>query len=138
MGTGAFAGAAGFAAAGTAAVGVAGTAGGDVTDGFITPGAGNGNTASYQAPIVNPPGSVTITAVSAVDPAESGSASVILTSSAAPTITSSTPNLVGEGSAQQEVFLTGTNFTSNSVALAMLGADVTVNAGAQLCYKQGD
>ena len=97
---------------------VNGTAGGDVTDGFITPGAGNGNTASYQAPIVNLPGSVTITAVSAVDPAESGSASVILTSSAAPTITSSTPNLVGEGSAQQEVFLTGTNFTSNSVALA--------------------
>jgi len=97
---------------------VNGTAGGDVTDGFITPGAGNGDTASYQAPIAAPPGSVTITAVSAKDPSESGSANVTVISSAAPTITSSTPNLVGEGSAQQEVFLTGTNFTSNSMALA--------------------
>jgi len=97
---------------------VNGNAGGDVNDGFITPGAGNGNTATYVAPISNPPSSVTITAVSGFDPAESGTATVSITTSAAPTLTSAQPNIVGEGSAQQEVFLTGTNFTSNSVVLA--------------------
>jgi YVTN family beta-propeller protein len=96
---------------------VNGVAGGDVTDGFIVPGAGNGNTATYTAPISNPPGSVTITAVSAQDPAESGTATVTVITSAAPTLTSSVPNIVGEGSAQQEVFLTGANFTSNSVVM---------------------
>jgi DNA-binding beta-propeller fold protein YncE len=96
---------------------VNGIAGGDVTDGFIIPGGGNGNTATYRAPLANPPGSVTITAVSGFDPAESGSASVTIITSNAPTLTSAAPNLVGEGSAQQEVFLTGTNFTSNSVVM---------------------
>jgi DNA-binding beta-propeller fold protein YncE len=95
-----------------------GVAGGDITDGFIVPGAGNGNTATYTAPTSAPPGSVTITAVSAQDPAESGTAAVTIISSAAPTLTSSAPNIVGEGSAQQEVFLTGTNLTSNSVVMA--------------------
>jgi len=97
---------------------VNGNAGGDITDGFIVPGAGNGNTATYTAPTSNPPGSVTITAVSGFDPAQSGTASVTIISSAAPTLTTVAPNIVGEGSAQQEVFLTGTNFTSNSVVLA--------------------
>jgi DNA-binding beta-propeller fold protein YncE len=97
---------------------VNGNAGGDVTDGFIVPGGGNGNTAVYTAPIQNPPATVTITAVSAVDPLESGTATVSVIGSGAPTLTSAQPNIVGEGSAQQEVFLTGTNFTSNSVVLA--------------------
>jgi DNA-binding beta-propeller fold protein YncE len=96
---------------------VNGIANGDVTDGFIVPGGGNGNTATYQAPIANSPGSVTITAVSGFDPAESGSATVTIITSAAPTLTSAVPNVVGEGSAQQEVFLTGANFTSNSVVM---------------------
>jgi DNA-binding beta-propeller fold protein YncE len=97
---------------------VNGIANGDVTDGVIVPGGGNGNTATYTAPISNPAGSVTITAVSGFDPAESGTATVTIITSAAPTLTFSAPNIVGEGSAQQEVFLTGTNFTSNSVVLA--------------------
>jgi DNA-binding beta-propeller fold protein YncE len=97
---------------------VNGNAGGDVTDGFIVPGGGNGNTAVYTVPLNNPPGSVTITAVSGFDPAESGTAAVTIIGSAAPALTSAQPNIVGEGSAQQEVFLTGTNFTSNSVVLA--------------------
>ena len=97
---------------------VNGNAGGDITDGFIVAGAGHGNTATYTAPTSNPPGSVTITAVSGFDPAQSGTASVTIISSSPPTLTSAAPNLVGEGSAQQEVFLTGTNFTSNSVLLA--------------------
>ena len=81
------------------------------------PGGGNGNTAVYTAPLSNPPGNV-ITAVSAFDPLESGTATLTIISSAAPTLTSAAPNTVGEGSAQQEVYLTGTNFTSNSVVLA--------------------
>ena len=97
---------------------VNGIANGDVTDGVIVSGGGNGNTATYTAPISNPPGSVTITAVSGFDPAESGTATVTIITSAAPTLTSAAPNIVGEGSAQQEVFLTGTNFTSNSTVLA--------------------
>jgi DNA-binding beta-propeller fold protein YncE len=96
---------------------VNGVAGGDVTDGFITSGGGNGNTATYVAPLSNPPSSVTITAVSGFDPAESGTAAVTVISSAAPTLTSAAPNIVGEGSTQQEIYLTGTNFTSNSVVL---------------------
>jgi DNA-binding beta-propeller fold protein YncE len=95
---------------------VNGVATGDVTDGFIV--AGNGNSAVYTAPLNNPPGSVTITAVSGFDPLESGTAVLTITSSTAPTLTSAAPNTVGEGSAQQEVYLTGTNFTSNSVVLA--------------------
>jgi DNA-binding beta-propeller fold protein YncE len=97
---------------------VNGNAGGDVTDGFIVAGGGNGNTAVYTAPLNNPPGSVTITAVSGFDPLESGTAITTIITSAAPTLTSAAPNTVGEGSAQQEVYLTGTNFTSNSVVLA--------------------
>ena len=96
---------------------VNGNAGGDVTDGFIVPGGGNGNTAVYTAPIQNPPATVTITAVSAVDPLESGTAALTIISSTAPILTSASPNTVGEGSAQQEVFLSGSNFTSNSVVL---------------------
>src|SRR5271156_6101437 len=92
-----------------------GIAGGSVTNGFIVP--GPGNSATYTAPTSNPPGSISITAVSAFDPAESGSAAVTIIPSAAPTLSSASPNLVGEGSAQQEVFLNGTNFDSNSVVL---------------------
>src|SRR5580693_2486064 len=95
---------------------VNGNAGGDVTDGFIVP--GGGNAAVYTAPTQNPPATVTITAVSASDPLESGTAAVTIIGSAAPTLTSSQPNLVGEGSAQQEVYLTGANFTSSSAVLA--------------------
>jgi DNA-binding beta-propeller fold protein YncE len=95
---------------------VNGVANGDVTDGIIV--AGNGNSAVYKAPLNNPPGSVTITAVSGFDPLESGNAIATIITSAAPTLTSAAPNTVGEGSAQQEVYLTGTNFTSNSVVLA--------------------
>ncbi len=96
---------------------VSGVAGGSVTLGFITPGAGNGNTATYVAPTSNAPGSVTISAVSAFDPSQSGTAAVSITSSAAPVLTSLSPNTVGEGSAQQEIFLTGSNFNSNSVVM---------------------
>jgi YVTN family beta-propeller protein len=96
---------------------VNGVAGGDVSDGFIIPGGGNGNTATYHAPTANPPGSVTITAVSGFDPAESGSATITVITSAAPTLATAAPNIVGEGSAQQEVFLTGVNFTSNSIVM---------------------
>jgi DNA-binding beta-propeller fold protein YncE len=104
---------------GTSNIGVTwevnGIANGNITYGFIV--SGPGNSATYTAPTSNPPGSVTITAVSGFDPAESGTAAVTVISSAAPTLTSAAPNQVGEGSAQQEIFLTGTNLDSNSVVL---------------------
>ena len=96
---------------------VSGVAGGSVALGFITPGAGNGNTATYVAPTSNPLGSVTISAVSAFDPSQSGTAAVSITGSDPPILTSVAPNNVGEGSAQQQIFLTGSNFNSNSVVM---------------------
>lgn len=90
---------------------VSGTAGGSVTDGFIT---ANG---LYTAPVSNPPASVTITAVSGLDPSATGTATVTITGAAAPTVTSLVPNTVGEGSLQQDVYITGTSFNSNDVVL---------------------
>jgi DNA-binding beta-propeller fold protein YncE len=96
---------------------VSGVAGGNVSLGFITPGGGNANTATYVVPTSNPPASVTISAVSAFDPSQSGTAAVTVTGSATPILTSVEPNSVGEGSAQQQIFLTGSNFNSNSVVM---------------------
>jgi DNA-binding beta-propeller fold protein YncE len=94
---------------------VDGVANGSVANGFITP--GSNNTAKYVAPLSNAPGSVTITAVSASDPTVQGTATVTISSAGGPTLTSMVPNIVGEGSLQQDVYLTGTNFNSNDVAL---------------------
>ena len=90
---------------------VSGIAGGSVTDGFIT---ANG---LYTAPTSNAPESVTITAVSGLDPSATGTATVAITAAAAPTVTSLAPNIVGEGSLQQDVYVTGANFNSNDVVL---------------------
>ena len=62
-------------------------------------------------------GAETITAVSAFDPSVQGTATVTIASSDAPTLTSLTPNTVGEGSRQQDVYLDGTNFNSNDVVM---------------------
>ncbi|MFZ3215165.1 MAG: hypothetical protein WA192_03815 [Candidatus Acidiferrales bacterium] len=90
---------------------VNGIAGGDLADGYIDP------TGKYSAPVTPPSGTVTITAVSAFDPAESGSASVNIAGSDAPTLTSLYPNIVGEGSARQDIYLNGTNFNSNDTIM---------------------
>jgi DNA-binding beta-propeller fold protein YncE len=90
---------------------VNGIAGGSVANGFIT---ANG---LYTAPIANPPASVTITAVSGLDPSATGTATVSINGSDAPTVTSLLPNTVGEGSLQQDVYISGSNFNSNDVVL---------------------
>jgi DNA-binding beta-propeller fold protein YncE len=104
---------------------VAGVAGGTQADGYICQGLGplpSGQICTavgeYFAPIGTAPGGVTITAVSAVDPAEEGTASVTVVAPGDPTLTSMSPNTVGEGSVQQDVYLNGNNFLSTSTVLA--------------------
>ena len=99
---------------------VGGVAGGTAADGFICPSSQITvacTAGEYFAPVSNAPGSVTITAVSAFDPTVQGAATVTVSTAGAPTLTSLVPNMVGEGSLEQDVYLTGTNFTSNDVVL---------------------
>lgn len=85
---------------------VNGTAGGDPNNGGTITAGG-----LYTAP---PTGTsaVTIKAVSGADNATSGTATVSLVD-ATPTLTGIEPQVAGQGSSQQEVYLAGTNFTSN-------------------------
>ena len=94
-----------------------GIAGGTLADGFICPSPSlpqNCTPGEYFAPTGTSPGSVTITAISTADPSKEGTASVTVTAGADPTLTSMSPNVVGEGSAQQDVYLNGTNFLTTS------------------------
>jgi DNA-binding beta-propeller fold protein YncE len=100
---------------------VSGIAGGSTADGFICPSPSlpaSCTPGEYFAPTGVSPGGVTITAVSAADPSKQGQATVTIFSAADPTLTSMSPNTVGEGSVQQDVYLTGTNFLSTSTVLA--------------------
>ncbi|MGC1966129.1 MAG: hypothetical protein WA673_06700 [Candidatus Acidiferrales bacterium] len=99
---------------------VGGVAGGTASDGYICPSSQITvpcTAGEYFAPASGAAGSETITAVSAFDPSVSGTATVTVASSDAPTLTSLTPNTVGEGSRQQDVYLAGTNFNSNDVVM---------------------
>lgn len=89
---------------------VNGTAGGSSTVGTIT---GSG---LYSAP-TTPPSSVTISAVSAADPNQSGTIKLSVTAAADPTLASLEPSTAAQGSVQQDIYLTGTNFFSTSQAL---------------------
>ena len=100
---------------------VNGVAGGSTADGFICPSTSlpaNCTAGEYFAPTVAPSGAITITAVSAADPSKEGQASVTIAGAADPTLTSMSPNTVGEGSVQQDVYLSGTNFLTTSTVLA--------------------
>src|SRR5271156_6009002 len=100
---------------------VNGVAGGSTANGFICPSASlpaNCSAGEYFAPTVAPTGAITITAVSAADPSEEGQATVTISGAADPTLTSMSPNTVGEGSVQQDVYLSGTNFLTTSTVLA--------------------
>jgi DNA-binding beta-propeller fold protein YncE len=94
--------------------------GGNSTLGYICPSVNlpaSCTPGEYFAPAISP-GSVTITAASSSDPTISGTAAVTIGSGAAnPTVTLIQPNLVSEGSAQQEVYITGTNFFTTSSVL---------------------
>lgn len=99
---------------------VGGVAGGTAADGYICPSSQITvpcTAGQYFAPLGGSTGAETITAVSAFDPSVQGTATVTIASSDAPTLTSLTPNTVGEGSRQQDVYLGGTNFNSNDVAM---------------------
>lgn len=67
----------------------------------------------YTAPGTSP-GVVTITATSDADPTQSGTAQVTISSGGAPTLTNVDPSVTAQGSVQQDVYLTGTNFESTS------------------------
>jgi DNA-binding beta-propeller fold protein YncE len=77
----------------------------------------------YTAPGTSP-GVVTVTATSAADPTQSGTAQVTISSGGAPTFTNVDPSVAAQGSVQQDVYLTGTNFESTS--------QVVVTAPSQL------
>jgi DNA-binding beta-propeller fold protein YncE len=90
---------------------VNGVAGGNLTDGFITPGG------VYTAPSTSP-GAITITATSQQDPTQSGTFSITISSTGVPTVTAlSPPTVVEQGSFLQDVYVTGTGFLSTSNVL---------------------
>jgi len=102
-------------------------AGGNSMIGFICPNAlapqpcPNGE---YVAPVLAPPGgSVTVTATSAVDNTQTAQATVTVSTAADATITSIDPVVTAQGSAQQDVYITGTNFFTTSQVLAGLNQD---------------
>jgi DNA-binding beta-propeller fold protein YncE len=93
--------------------------GGSATLGYICPSANLPTSCTpgeYFAPSTSP-GSITITAASSADPTVTGTASVTVGGVSNPTVTLIQPNLVSEGSAQQEVYITGTNFFTTSSVL---------------------
>jgi DNA-binding beta-propeller fold protein YncE len=96
-------------------------AGGNSTLGFICPNSAAPQPCpegTYVAPSTSP-GTVTITATSAADTSQSATAAVtVSTSTTQPTISSIMPAVAQEGSVQQDIYLNGTNFSSNSKVLA--------------------
>jgi DNA-binding beta-propeller fold protein YncE len=97
---------------------VNGNAGGDATDGYIcpNPAAPAGCTAGeYFAPSTFP-GAITIKATSSEDSTVSGSASVTVSTFIPPTIASDglSPAIVSEGSAQQDVYVSGTDLLTTT------------------------
>jgi YVTN family beta-propeller protein len=95
---------------------VNGIAGGNSTTGLIN------NNGSYTAPTTAPAGTLTITATSAADTTKSGSSTVTISLAADATLTSIDPITTSQGSAQQDVYLTGSNFfTTDTVFVAAPG-----------------
>jgi YVTN family beta-propeller protein len=68
----------------------------------------------YTAPPTPAVGSITITATSVADPSKSGTATVTILGIVDPTIASISPTSAAEGSVQQDVYVTGTNFLTGS------------------------
>ena len=85
---------------------VNGVAGGNAQSGLITSGG------LYSAP-TSGTASATITATATADSSKSGNANVTISTTATATLTSIDPTVASQGSSQQDVYLTGTNFFSN-------------------------
>jgi DNA-binding beta-propeller fold protein YncE len=73
------------------------------------------STGLYTAP--QNTGDVTVTAQSVADPTQEATASVTVTSTAAPGLTSIDPQTAAQGSVQQDVYLSGTNFLSTETVV---------------------
>ncbi len=67
---------------------------------------------AYTAPGTLPTGSVTIQATLVADPTQTATATVAVVAATAPTIASMDPTVAAAGSAQQDIYLIGTNFLS--------------------------
>jgi DNA-binding beta-propeller fold protein YncE len=98
---------------------VNGVAGGNVTNGFITPGG------VYTAPPTSP-GAITITATSLADSTQSGTFGITIGSSGVPTVTAISPPTAEQGSFFQDVYIEGTNFFTTSTVL--INGSVDANA----------
>ncbi len=95
---------------------VNGVAGGNTSTGLINA------TGSYTAPATSSGGTVTITATSAADTTKSGTASVTVVIPSVATLTSIDPITTSQGSALQNVYLTGSNFfTTDTVYVTAPG-----------------
>jgi DNA-binding beta-propeller fold protein YncE len=100
--------------------------GGNATVGFVCPSSDpaspctvNSAPGEYFAPAVSP-GVVTVTAQSGADPTHQASASVTIGSGGGPAFAPTNPlepTVAAQGSVQQDVYLTGTNFFSTSSVL---------------------
>jgi YVTN family beta-propeller protein len=88
---------------------VNGIVGGNLTDGTIS------TSGVYSAPSAAT--SVTITATSGADPSQSGTAALTVSSAGDATLTSIDPTIAAEGSAQQDIYLNGSNFFSNDTVV---------------------
>ena len=88
-------------------------------NGALTCGIANGGSVSpsglYQAP--GTPISVTLQAISAADQNQSATATVSVVAQAPPTVSQIDPTMVAQGSAQQDVYLTGAGFLSTDVVI---------------------
>ena len=75
-------------------------------------------TALYTAP----PTALTasVVATSSADPSQSGTSTITVAAAANPTLTSIDPTTAEQGSAQQDIYVTGTNFFSTSTILALV------------------
>jgi len=96
------------------------TSGGNPQLGTLTP--TSNNTAVYTAPGAIPTADITVSATSEADSTESGSATVTVTAPADPIVSALSPTIVPEGSAQQDVYVEGSGFTSSDTVYAGTGA----------------
>ncbi len=69
----------------------------------------------YTAPAA--PVAVTVTATSAADPTQRGTATVNVITATAPAVSSIEPTVAAQGSAQQDIYVIGSNFTSTETVV---------------------
>jgi DNA-binding beta-propeller fold protein YncE len=98
--------------------------GGSAANGFVCPSSAQGSPCGagsapgeYFAPATAPNGAVTVTAQSGADPSQQASASVSIGGGNAPQLNALEPTVAAEGSVQQDVYLSGSNFLSTSVVV---------------------